>query len=83
MSNGWHALKSHYLLMLSFSAWLMASDALAQSAGQVVAWGINNYGQTNVPAAAQSGVVSIAMGTYHMVTLKNDGSVVACEGSSS
>jgi len=71
------ATSTQFSLLVLLSASLMASDALAQSAGQVVAWGNNLFGQTNVPAAAQSGVVAIAMGTYHMVALKNDGSVVA------
>ncbi len=49
--------------------------------GAVVAWGNNNYGQTTVPVAAQSGVVAIAAGGSeyggHTVALKTDGSVVA------
>jgi Regulator of Chromosome Condensation (RCC1) repeat protein len=56
---------------------LTAQVALAQSPGQVVAWGDNTYGETNVPAAAQSGVVAMAAGLGSMVALKNDGSVVA------
>ncbi len=56
---------------------LTAQVALAQSPGQVVAWGDNHIGQTNVPAAAQSGVVAIAIGAWHVVALKNDGAVVA------
>ena len=43
----------------------------------VLAWGNNNYGQTTVPVAAQSGVVAIAAGEFHTVALKSDGSVVA------
>ncbi len=42
-----------------------------------MAWGSREFGQTTVPAAAQSGVTAIAAGTYHTVALKNDGSVVA------
>ncbi|MBD2862231.1 RCC1 domain-containing protein [Paenibacillus oceani] len=45
--------------------------------GSVVAWGTNNKGQLNVPAVAQSGVVSIAAGYYHSLALRSDGSVVA------
>jgi alpha-tubulin suppressor-like RCC1 family protein len=43
----------------------------------VVAWGNNQYGQTTVPVAAQSGVTAVAAGYHHTVALKNDGSVVA------
>jgi hypothetical protein len=43
----------------------------------VVAWGNNDWGQTTVPVAAQSGVTAIAAGGAHTVALKNDGSVVA------
>jgi hypothetical protein len=45
--------------------------------GSVVAWGGNDYGQTNVPIQAQSGVTAIAAGRRHTVALKNDGSVVS------
>ncbi len=44
--------------------------------GQVVAWGDNTHGQTNVPAGL-SNVVSIAAGFFHSVALKADGRVVA------
>ena len=53
--------------------------------GSVVAWGAHGdsllgwpqYGQTDVPDAAQSGVMAIAAGGYHTVALRNDGSVLA------
>jgi hypothetical protein len=41
-----------------------------------VAWGLNNYGQTNVPVGL-SNVVGIAAGDYHSVALKENGTVVA------
>ena len=44
--------------------------------GTVVAWGRNDERQTKVPAGL-SGVVAIAVGTYHTVALKQDGTVVA------
>lgn len=44
---------------------------------EVIAWGDNGDGQTNVPSSPQSGVVDIAAGRYHTVALKQDGSVIA------
>lgn len=44
--------------------------------GTVVAWGNNNYGQTNVPAEL-SNVVAIAAGHSHSLALRADGSVTA------
>lgn len=64
-------------LPLVLSGALMASNALAQPHGQVVVWGDNHLGQTNVPVAAQSGVAAVTIGGYHIVVVKNDGSVVA------
>ena len=45
-------------------------------AAEVVAWGYNNYGQTNVPPGL-SNVVAVAAGYYHNVALRADGSVAA------
>jgi hypothetical protein len=45
--------------------------------GSVQAWGDNSYGQTNVPAGAQSGVLAIAANSGHALALKTNGSVVA------
>ncbi|MFO1499271.1 MAG: RCC1 repeat-containing protein [Verrucomicrobiota bacterium] len=59
------------------SAWPRANFAQAAISYAVVAWGNNEYGQTTVPVAAQSGVTAIAAGYLHTVALKNDGSVVA------
>ena len=42
----------------------------------VVAWGGNNYGQTNVPVAATN-VMAIAGGGYHSLALQTNGTVVA------
>ena len=43
---------------------------------QVLAWGDDSFGQTNVPAGL-SGVVRLAGGAYHSLALKGDGTVVA------
>ncbi|MFC3343048.1 immunoglobulin-like domain-containing protein [Paenibacillus abyssi] len=44
--------------------------------GTVVAWGNNDYGQTDVPAEL-NGVVAISAGWSHSLALKSDGTVVA------
>ena len=44
--------------------------------GTVIAWGLNFFGQTNVPASA-TGVVAIAGGAYHSLALRGDGTVIA------
>jgi hypothetical protein len=45
-------------------------------AGQVVVWGSNAFGATNVPAAAQNGIVKIVSGALHSVALNTNGTVV-------
>lgn len=50
---------------------------MALKNGKVIAWGYNNQGQTDVPAAALTGVVAIAAGEQHSLALKLDGTVVA------
>ncbi|RUS43831.1 immunoglobulin-like domain-containing protein [Cohnella sp. AR92] len=47
-----------------------------RSDGTVVAWGLNGYGQANVPAGL-SGVVSIASEGEHSLALRSDGTVAA------
>ncbi len=42
--------------------------------GKVVAWGANDYGQTNVPEGL-SEVIGIAAGTWHSVALRANGTV--------
>jgi hypothetical protein len=68
-----------YVITLTFilCAWSEAGITQAAPVGSVVAWGLNDSGQTTVPIAAQSGVTAIAAGGYHTVALKTDGSVVA------
>jgi hypothetical protein len=43
---------------------------------EVVQWGLNNYGQTNVPAGLHH-VMAIATGGNHSLALRTDGTVVA------
>jgi hydroxylaminobenzene mutase len=47
-----------------------------RSDGTVVAWGNNNFGQTNVPAGL-SNVLAIAAGYQHSLALERDGTLVA------
>ena len=44
--------------------------------GAVIAWGVNSFGQTNVPAGLV-GVVGVAGGSGHSVVLEGDGTVAA------
>src|SRR5436190_288209 len=69
--------KTNLSIAVTFLILSFASTAEAASPGSVAAWGFNGYGQTTVPAAAQSGVVAIATGSHHTMALKNDGTVVA------
>ena len=48
--------------------------------GEVVAWGYDQCGQTNVPPEAQTDVVAIAAGRMHNLALKRDGTVVTWSG---
>jgi alpha-tubulin suppressor-like RCC1 family protein len=54
----------------------ITSSVARLTIAQVVAWGDNTYGQTNVPPAL-SNVVALAAGYYHTLALKNDGTVAA------
>ena len=44
---------------------------------RVLGWGRNDAGQTDIPTAAQSGVIAVAGGGTHTLALKRDGTVVA------
>ena len=63
------------------AALVVASSCLASprtvfAQGAVVAWGRNDFGQTNVPAP-NSDFVAVAAGGFHSMGLKADGSIVA------
>ena len=65
-----------HALALCATIGLAASAAQAQVTGGVMAWGGTNYfGETNIPAAALSGVSAIAGGDRHTIALK-DGAVL-------
>jgi hypothetical protein len=52
------------------------ADAAGVAPGQVVAWGDNEFHQTDVPAAAKTGVTQVAGGCGHGLALKS-GTVIA------
>jgi hypothetical protein len=52
------------------------SAGATPTSGTVTAWGENDDGEANVPAAAQSGVTQIAAGVKFALALKTDGSVI-------
>ena len=54
---------------------VMLSAAVSR-AQNVIAWGGNSQGQTNVPASATN-VIAVAAGFYHSMALKLDGTVVS------
>ena len=70
--------QTYFLALLFLGTWLGAGTAPAASAGTVVAWGYNDYGQTTVPVAAQSGVTAIAAGGYHTVVLLGGVPLLPC-----
>jgi len=49
---------------------------IAGGPNQVIVWGDNTYGQTNIPVYATN-VVALAAGDYHCLALRIDGSVIA------
>ncbi len=53
----------------------LANVLVSHPQTQVLAWGSNYYGETNVPSGL-SGVVALAAGDNHSLGLKNDGTVV-------
>jgi alpha-tubulin suppressor-like RCC1 family protein len=55
---------------------------VGRAQAQVLVWGDNFYGQTNVPASATN-VIALAAGDSHCLALRRDGTVVAWGGNSS
>ncbi|MBI2440297.1 MAG: hypothetical protein HYV35_02885 [Lentisphaerae bacterium] len=71
---------SRFLMLAGLClAFLCARNSYAGGGGQVLAWGYNSDGQTDVPAEALSQVSAIAAGEYHTLVLK-DGEVIAWGG---
>lgn len=66
----------NYDVMIANTFGSITSAPAVLTPAQIVAWGDNSYGQTNVPAGL-SNVVSIAAGFWHTLALKNDGTVSA------
>jgi alpha-tubulin suppressor-like RCC1 family protein len=53
-----------------------AYTVVLKTTGKVIAWGLNNVGQTNVPKNLDN-VINICCGDAYNVALKSDGTVVA------
>ena len=53
------------------------SHELALNNGKVLAWGNDWYGQTEVPAAAQSNVIAISTSSMHSLALRQGGQVIS------
>jgi alpha-tubulin suppressor-like RCC1 family protein len=70
-------LKQLFILLFLVSTSPRVRTAATEAGGVVLAWGNNEWGQTSVPLAAQSGVVAIAAGRDYSVAVKSDGTVVA------
>src|SRR3989344_9695009 len=71
-------MKTNYKMIQVFLATLvfLAASFSAYAAPNVVAWGDNQYGATDVPSDLTN-AVAIAAGTYHNLALRSDGTVVA------
>lgn len=55
---------------------LFCSGVLVAPAQNVIAWGVNTAGQTNVPAAATN-IIAVAGGAAHSLALHDDGTVIS------
>ena len=54
-----------------------AHSLVLRGQGQVLAWGDNLFGQTDVPSAAQGTTTALASGLDHSLALLEDGTVLA------
>ncbi len=66
------------LTLLAASIATLASTNALRGDTAVVCWGLNDYGQCNVPAGLAP-VIAVAAGYFHTVALKGD-ATVACWG---
>jgi len=60
----------------AFGGIVSSNATLVEASSLVVGWGLNNYGQTNVPADLID-AVAVASGYYHSLALRGNGTVVA------
>jgi hypothetical protein len=68
--------RTKMLIILVLALGLMFCGRRTALAGEVVAWGLNNDGQCDVPEPNE-GFVAVAAGNLHSLGLKVDGSIVA------
>src|ERR1035438_2668592 len=77
--NSYHPMSAFYSASIVRRSWilclLLVSANIAHSQN-VIAWGDNSFGQTNVPNNATN-VVAIAAGDYHSLALRADGLLLA------
>jgi hypothetical protein len=78
ITNAFATNVGNYSVVVSNNYGLTNSTAAALNItpAKLVAWGLNNFGQTNVPPAPL-GVQAIAAGEYHSLLVQSDGTVVA------
>jgi alpha-tubulin suppressor-like RCC1 family protein len=74
--NSGFSVQTNVLTNVTAIAAGMGHSLALKSDGQVVVWGNNGYGQTDMPADLTN-VVAIAAGVIHSLALKSDGTVVA------
>jgi uncharacterized delta-60 repeat protein len=64
------------LLLLGCLGLLLFDAGDGRAAGTVIAWGNNQYGQTNIPPDLTN-AIAVAGGAFHSAALRADGTVVA------
>jgi alpha-tubulin suppressor-like RCC1 family protein/subtilisin-like proprotein convertase family protein len=79
VTNLTYGMPYHFRLVASNAVGVVRGFDHVFGVGSVVAWGQNNYGQTNVPAGL-SNVVAVAGTDTASLALKADGTVVAWGG---